>query len=124
MSTVLVVEDNELNRRLFVDLLSTRGYKILEATDGQKALDMVQKHEPDLVLMDIQLPGVSGLDVTAQIRSNTNIKQPRIVAISAFALKQDVDKAIEAGCDDYISKPIAIASFFQTIEKNLQADQG
>ena len=124
MSTILIVEDNELNRRLFVDLLSTRGYKILQATDGQKALEMVQKHEPDLVLMDIQLPGVSGLDVTAQIRSNAGIKQPRIVAISAFALKQDVDKAMEAGCDDYISKPIAIAPFFQTIEKNLRTDQG
>jgi len=73
-----------------------------------------------LVLMDIQLPTISGLEVTQQIRKMENIRQPRIVAVSAFALKQDADKALNAGCDDYISKPIAIASFFATIEKNLQ----
>jgi len=121
MSVILVVEDNDLNRRLFVDLLSTRGHTIYEATDGKNALLSVEKYQPDLVLMDIQLPNVSGLEITQKIRQNCHIKQPRIVAVSAFALKQDADKAIEAGCDDYISKPIAIASFFATIEKNLNA---
>jgi len=119
MSTVLVVEDNDLNRRLFVDLLTTRGHTILEATDGPSALDIAEKKQPDLILMDIQLPSVSGLEITQQIRK-MQIKQPKIVAVSAFALKQDADKAIEAGCDDYISKPISIGSFFATIDKNLQ----
>ena len=95
MSTVLVVEDNDLNRRLFVDLLGIRGHTVLEATDGAAALEMIEAHQPDLVLMDIQLPTVSGLDVTQKIRKMTNIRQPRIVAVSAFALKQDADKQLK-----------------------------
>ena len=119
MSTILVVEDNDLNRRLFVDLLSTRGHIVLEASDGASALKLVREKKPDLVLMDIQLPGVSGLEITTQIRADKTLPQPRIIAVSAFALKQDADKALAAGCDDYISKPISIAPFFQKIEKNL-----
>ena len=120
MSTILIVEDNELNRRLFVDLLATKGYQLFEATDGTEALKLVQQNQPDLVLMDIQLPTISGLEVTKSIRQMT-IKQPKIVAISAFAMKQDADKALAAGCDDYISKPIAIASFFETVARNLKS---
>jgi len=120
MSKILIVEDNELNRRLFADLLATKGYSLFEATDGAQALQLVKKQQPDLVLMDIQLPTISGLEVTKTIRKMA-IKQPKIVAISAFALKQDADKALAAGCDDYISKPIAIASFFETVAKNLPA---
>ena len=120
MSIIVVVEDNELNRRLFVDLLATRGHTIFEVADGVKALDVIAEKQPDLVLMDIQLPNISGLEITKKIREMDQIKQPRIVAVSAFALKKDADKALEAGCDDYISKPIAIAPFFATIEKNLK----
>ncbi len=119
MSTILIVEDNELNRRLFVDLLTTKGYTLLEASDGKEALQLVKEKQPDLVLMDIQLPTVSGLEVTGQIR-RMKIKQPRIVAISAFAMKKDADTALAAGCDDYISKPIAILPFFETVAKNLK----
>ena len=122
MSTILVVEDNDLNRRLFVDLLATKGYTIIEALDGKEALRLVQEKQPDLVLMDIQLPTLSGLEVTKEIR-RMQIRQPRIVAISAFALKKDADKALAAGCDDYISKPIAILPFFETVAKNLQSHE-
>lgn len=121
MSTILVVEDNELNRRLFVDLLNAKGHQVFEATDGPSALSLVRKEKPDLVLMDIQLPTVSGLEITQEIRKMSDISQPRIVAVSAFALKQDADKALVAGCNDYISKPIAIGSFFATIDKNLNS---
>ena len=120
MSKILIVEDNDLNRRLFVDLLRTRGYTLFEATDGKEALRLVKQENPDLILMDIQLPTLSGLEITRKIRTMP-IQQPRIVAVSAFALKQDAEKALKAGCDDYISKPIAIASFFETIAKNLAA---
>ena len=120
MSKILVVEDNDLNRRLFVDLLTTRGHEIFEATDGPSALALVAQHTPDLVLMDIQLPTVSGLEVTQKIREMP-MRQPKIVAISAFALKQDADKALQAGCDDYISKPISIGPFFAVIDKNLKS---
>jgi len=118
MSKILIVEDNALNRRLFVDLLNTRGYTLFEATDSKDALRLVKQEEPDLVLMDIQLPTVSGLEVTRQIRA-MKIRQPKIVAVSAFALKQDATNALEAGCDDFISKPIAMVPFFETISKNL-----
>lgn len=121
MSTVLIVEDNELNRRLFADLLSAKGFEVYEVADGGEVLHAVQEHTPDLVLMDIQLPNISGLEVTKQIRALPNLKQPKIVAISAFALKQDAANALTAGCDDYISKPIALASFFETIERVLKA---
>ena len=122
MSTILIVEDNDLNRRLFVDLLTTKGYELFEATDANEALHLVKEKQPDLVLMDIQLPTVSGLEVTHKIRQ-MKIRQPRIVAISAFALKQDAQKALDAGCDDYISKPIAIAPFFETVNRNLLPNQ-
>lgn len=121
MSSVLIVEDNELNCRLFCDLLATRGFDIFQATDGTQALKIMQEKQPDLVLMDIQLPNISGLEITKQVRQMSNIKQPKIIAVSAFALKQDAEKAIEAGCDDYLSKPISIATFFTTIEKNLKS---
>ena len=119
MTSILVVEDNDLNRRLFVDLLQTRNYQVIEACDGTSVLEKIKTHHPDLVLMDIQLPNISGLELTRQIRALTDLPQPKIVAVSAFALKQDAQKALQAGCDDYISKPISIASFFQTIDKNL-----
>ena len=119
MSKILVVEDNMLNRRLFTDLLKTLKHDILEATDGVSALKIVESEQPDLVLMDIQLPGISGLDVTQKIRNNKNIKQPKILAVSAFAMKQDAEKVLESGCDDYISKPIAIASFLQKVTSML-----
>lgn len=122
MSKILVVEDNALNRRLFTDLLQTLHHDILEATDGRKALHMIESEHPDLVLMDIQLPGLSGLEVTKKIRANKKIKQPKILAVSAFAMKQDAEKVLQSGCDDYISKPISIALFLQKITETLQKD--
>ncbi|MBP5343460.1 MAG: response regulator [Alphaproteobacteria bacterium] len=120
MSKILVVEDNALNRRLFTDLLQTLHHDIIEATDGREALQLTKAHQPDLVLMDIQLPGLSGLEVTKKIRANKKIKQPKILAVSAFAMKQDAEKVLQSGCDDYISKPIAIGLFLQKVTEILQ----
>ena len=119
MSKILVVEDNTLNRRLFTDLLKTLNHDILEVTDGVSALKMIETQQPDLVLMDIQLPGLSGLEVTKKIRANKKIPQPKILAVSAFAMKQDAEKVLKSGCDDYISKPISIALFLQKIKEIL-----
>jgi len=121
MSKILVVEDNTLNRRLFTDLLQTLHHDILEATDGREALKTIESEQPDLVLMDIQLPGLSGLEVTKKIRTNKKIKQPKILAVSAFAMKQDAEKVLRAGCNDYISKPISIALFLQKITETLKS---
>lgn len=115
MTKILVVEDNAMNRRLFTDLLKTLKYDILEAPDAPTALTIINKQQPELVLMDIQLPGLSGLEATQKIRANKKIKQPKILAVSAFAMKQDAEKVLESGCDDYISKPISIALFLQKV---------
>ncbi len=120
MAKILIVEDNEMNMRLFSDLLKTKGHTVTECLDGTEALELVKSVKPDLILMDIQMPKISGLAVTAQIRKTPEIADTRIVAVSAFAMKGDEEKILEAGCDAYISKPISIPLFFQTVEENLK----
>ena len=115
----MIVEDNELNMKLFNDLLEAHGYETVITKDGTKALDLAMEAMPDLVLMDIQLPEVSGLDITKQIKENDNLKDIPIIAVTAFAMKGDEDKIREAGCNGYISKPIAISTFMETIKEYL-----
>lgn len=119
MSNILIVEDNEMNMRLFSDLLQTKGHTVTECLEGTAALDIAKKLKPDLILMDIQMPKISGLAVTEQIRSTPEIAKTPIVAVSAFAMKGDEEKILAAGCTAYISKPISIPLFFETVEKNL-----
>jgi len=120
MAQILIVEDNEMNMRLFSDLLKSKGHDVLQCLDGKKALDMVVEHHPDLVLMDIQMPEISGLDVTALIRRTPEVKDTKIVAVTAFAMKGDEQKIIDGGCNGYIAKPISVASFLSTVEDFLQ----
>ena len=120
MTKVLVVEDNELNMRLFSDLLKSRGYEVFQCTEGGSAIETVKKIHPDLVLMDIQMPIVDGLTATKVIRETDEIAQTKIVAVTAFALPGDFERIKAAGCDGYISKPISIPTFFKTIDEILQ----
>lgn len=115
MSVVLIVEDNEMNVRLFSDLLKSKGYSILTCTDSTKALQMIKDNRPNVVLMDIQMPEISGLELTKLIRADKSICETKIVAVSAFAMDEDIKRIREAGCDDYISKPIEMNSFFKTV---------
>ena len=117
--TILVVEDNELNMNLFHDLLEAHGYNILQTKDGMEALKLARKHRPDLILMDIQLPEVSGLEVTKWIKEDDDLKAIPIIAVTAFAMKGDEEKIREGGCEAYIAKPISVASFLQTVERFL-----
>ena len=117
--TSLVVEDNELNMKLFHDLLEAHGYNILQTKDGMEALKLARKHRPDLILMDIQLPEVSGLEVTKWIKEDDDLKAIPIIAVTAFAMKGDEEKIREGGCEAYIAKPISVASFLQTVERFL-----
>lgn len=119
MANILIVEDNEMNMRLFSDLLKTKGHTITECLEGTLALDLAKKLKPDLILMDIQMPKISGLAVTEQIRKTPEIAKTPIIAVSAFAMKGDEEKILAAGCTTYISKPISIPLFFDTVEKNL-----
>ncbi len=120
MSKILIVEDNEMNMRLFSDLLKSKGYEVFECPEGKNALKMTQQIRPDVVLMDIQMPEVDGLTATKMIRQVPEIAHTKIVAITAFVLDGDSERILAGGCDDYIAKPISIPSFFKTIEKHLQ----
>lgn len=117
--TVLVVEDNELNMKLFHDLLEAHGYNILQTKDGMEALKIARVEKPDLILMDIQLPEVSGLEVTKWIKEDDSLKSIPVIAVTAFAMKGDEEKIREGGCEDYIAKPISVASFIEKIKKYL-----
>ncbi len=121
MPKILIVEDNEMNMRLFSDLLKSRGYDVLQCLDGQKALSIVQAERPDLVLMDIQMPNISGLEVTDLIRKSPDVAKTKIIAVTAFAMKGDEQKIIDGGCDGYIAKPIAVADFLNTVDSFLKA---
>lgn len=116
---VLIVEDNELNMKLFNDLLLAHGYDTLQTSDGVEALALARQHHPDLILMDIQLPEISGLEITRQIKQDGELKIIPVIAVTAFAMKGDREKMHEGGCEDYIAKPISIASFLETVERFL-----
>lgn len=116
---VLVVEDNELNMKLFRDLLEAHGYKTIQTRNGNEVLDLARREQPDLILMDIQLPEVSGLDVTRWLKADPELKKIPVIAVTAFAMKGDEQKIREGGCEDYISKPISVTGFIETIQKYL-----
>jgi two-component system, cell cycle response regulator DivK len=117
---VLVVEDNELNMKLFNDLLEAHGYKVIQTRDGLSALDIARQHMPDLILMDIQLPEVSGIEVTKWLKEDETLRSIPVIAVTAFAMKGDEQKIREGGCEAYISKPISVMSFLQTIDRFLK----
>ena len=114
--TVLIVEDNELNMKLFHDLLEAHGYRTVGTRNGIEALELARQHHPDLILMDIQLPEVSGLEVTKWLKDDAQLKSIPVVAVTAFAMKGDEEKIREGGCEAYVSKPISVVSFLQTID--------
>ena len=103
---ILIVEDNPPNMKVVLVALRPYGYTFLQATDGEEALDMAVREKPDLIIMDIQLPKVSGLEVTRRLRQMPAFSHIPIIAVTAYAMKGDKEKAIEAGCNAYLSKPI------------------
>ena len=105
--TILVVEDHDDNRRIVRDLLSANGYEVIEAHTGLEGVSVAQKHRPDLILMDIQLPGIDGYEATHRIKSIPDLKAIPIVAVTSYALSGDDKKAFAAGCDDYVTKPFS-----------------
>jgi two-component system cell cycle response regulator DivK len=113
--TVLIVEDNELNMKLFNDLLEAHGYVTLKTADGIQAIELARQHRPNLILMDIQLPEVSGLDVTRWLKEDEDLKSIPVVAVTAFAMKGDEERIRKGGCEAYLSKPISVAKFLETV---------
>lgn len=117
--TVLIVEDNELNMKLFHDLLEAHGIGTIETRSGLEVLEIARAKKPDLILMDIQLPEVSGLDVTKWLKNDEALKKIPVIAVTAFAMKGDEEKIREGGCEDYISKPISVSRFLEVIQTYL-----
>ncbi|MGN6748276.1 MAG: response regulator [Xanthobacteraceae bacterium] len=119
--TVLIVEDNELNMKLFHDLLEAHGYATLATRNGKEALDLARERRPDLILMDIQLPEVSGLEVTKQLKDDQELRHIPVVAVTAFAMKGDEERILAGGCEAYLSKPISVGKFIETVRRYLGA---
>ncbi|MFV0366957.1 MAG: response regulator [Hyphomicrobiaceae bacterium] len=113
--TVLIVEDNELNMKLFHDLLDVNGYRTVQTRNGLEVLDLAREHRPDLILMDIQLPEVSGLDVTRWLKDDPDLSYIPVIAVTAFAMKGDEERIRSGGCEAYISKPISVVTFLETV---------
>ena len=116
---VMIVEDNELNMKLFRDLIEASGYETVRTRNGLEALDLARQHRPDLILMDIQLPEVSGLEVTKWLKEDDDLHVIPVIAVTAFAMKGDEEKIRGGGCEAYIAKPISVASFMRTVERFL-----
>ena len=116
---VLIVEDNDLNMKLFNDLLEAHGYATLKTASGVEALDLARAHKPDLILMDIQLPEVSGLEVTKWLKEDDDLHSIPVIAVTAFAMKGDEERIRQGGCEAYISKPISVPRFIETIKSYL-----
>jgi two-component system, cell cycle response regulator DivK len=113
--TVMIVEDNALNMKLFNDLLESQGYATIQTQNGMDALGLARAHLPDLILMDIQLPEVSGLEITKWLKEDDNLRHIPVIAVTAFAMKGDEERILEGGCEGYISKPISVPHFLETI---------
>src|SRR4030042_146819 len=116
---ILIVEDNPQNMRLIEMALSAESYTLLEATNGEEALEVAKKERPDLIIMDIQLPKMSGLEVTRKLREISEFSRTPIIAITAYAMKGDKEKALDAGCNAYLSKPISARDLPNLIAKML-----
>lgn len=119
---VLIVEDNELNMKLFQDLLEAHGIETVQTNEGRKAFDMTMEHKPDLIIMDIQLPEISGLEITKLLKEEDELKNIPVIAVTAFAMKGDEQKIRDGGCEDYVSKPISVSNFIQTVKHHLGED--
>jgi two-component system cell cycle response regulator DivK len=116
---VLIVEDNELNMKLFHDLLDSQGYETLQTREGLQALALARLHKPDLILMDIQLPEISGLEVTKWLKDDEELSHIPVVAVTAFAMKGDEERIRSGGCEAYISKPISVMHFLDVVREHL-----
>ena len=117
--TVLIVEDNDLNMKLFADLLQAEGYRVLQSREGVPGFQLARQERPDLIVMDIQLPAISGLEITRWLKEDADLAHIPVVAVTAYAMKGDESRILEGGCEAYLAKPISVGSFLETIRRLL-----
>ena len=120
---ILVVEDNEQNRILMRQILTHHGYEVLEATDGLTGLEMARAHMPALILLDIQMPVMNGFTVIRELRNNPELRKIKAIAVTSFAMKGDREKALQAGFDEYVTKPIDTRKFLELVKQVLSRVQ-
>lgn len=116
---ILVVEDNELNLKLFVDLLEANNCKVIQDKEGSRVIELCRSENPDLVIMDIQLPNISGIDIIERLKVDEMLKKIPIIAVTAFAMTDDKENVLNSGAEEYISKPISIVNFIEAVKKYL-----
>jgi two-component system cell cycle response regulator DivK len=121
---ILVVEDNELNMKLLNDVLEAHGYDVMSTSRGKVAIEWAQQHHPDLILMDLQLPDISGLDATRRLKADEATRAIPIIAVTAFAMAGDEKKALDHGCDAYVAKPIVLRDFLTLIASFIGVPEG
>ena len=121
--TILIVEDNKLNMKFFNDLLQVHGYNTIQAIDGCGFLNLVRENRPDLILMDIRLPKISGLELIKMLKADGTLKRIPVVAVTAFAMKNDKEKIWQCGCDGYVSKPVSLQALLDTVSKFLHQEK-
>lgn len=117
--TILVVEDQADNRKILRDLLTNSGFKVIEAINGMEGLQLARSSQPDLILMDIQLPGIDGYEVTRKIKNDENLKSIPVIVVTSYALSGDAAKAFEAGCDAYVAKPYSPRKMLAKVKEYL-----
>ncbi|MDX1949466.1 MAG: response regulator [Rickettsiales bacterium] len=115
---ILIVEDNELNLKLFADLLEANNFDVVQSRDGKNIEDLCNQSSPSLIIMDIQLPNISGLDLIQRLKINETLKEIPIIAVTAFAMEEDKQNILSSGCEEYLSKPISISKFLEVINKH------
>lgn len=118
---ILVVEDNDLNRKLFCDVLKANGFEVEPVADGELVVNSARAFAPDLVIMDIQLPNISGLDLIAALKRDASLSETPVLAVTAYAGKGDEERIRDAGAADYLSKPVSIAPFMAAVKRLIEA---
>ena len=121
---ILIVDDNVTNLKLVAYLMKAKGYEVTTAVDAETALEAVRLHKPHLILMDLQLPGTDGLELTRRLKADPDTQNIKIIAVTAYAMKGDQDRAFAAGCDDYVTKPIDTRTLPETIARHLRMQEG
>ncbi len=122
MKRILVVEDNDLNRKLFCDVLAANGFSVEPVADGEMAIDRARAFVPNLVIMDIQLPNVSGLDLIARLKRDANLRNTPVLAVTAYAGKGDEERIREVGAQGYLAKPVSIGPFMAAVRNLIDPD--